>query len=327
MFAIYRVWQAAVDRVAKEFPSKTIQISGPALTVGSFTYAPFNWMERFIDDVNQQKLRLDALTYHYYGDQGAVGAGSPHPDAVALKQQLQMLRNKLKAVGRGSVPIRITEWGPSCSTGDRKLGRINYTPGGGAWTAAFLKDALSSGLDRGVLLLSRDNEGANTTGLSTQVSFTYLQDSQDYPKPVYNVTRMFKMLPGRRRQVTTSTQQPNIGAIASTDNKTVGLLVFNYKYKFDWPNEYKDMTVNEPVSVLINNMPFSGQVTVKRYLVDENTSNVAKFLDAGQKPDLEKTKLQQVETFSATVNNGTLDLGTRTLGKSAVSLWLVSPST
>ena len=60
----------------------------------------------------------------------------------------------------------------------------------------------------------------------------------------------------------------------------------------------------ENVTVELDNLPFSGAVTVTRYLVDSATSNFAAFLaDPTKKPDL-----QSVETFTAQVQNGQLVL-------------------
>ncbi|HEY9447907.1 MAG TPA: hypothetical protein VIQ62_12615, partial [Burkholderiales bacterium] len=173
----------------------------------------------------------------------------------------------------------------------------------------------------GSYLIVRDNFGANTTGLPTVPSYTHIRDGVDYPKPAYNVFRMYAMLPGTRKAVTL--QPGDVRAFAAADGASAGLIVYNYNYRYNWPSDYTDLTVEQSVVPGFANVPFDGAVSVERYLVDENTSNVARYLDAKQPLDYNGAMLTRVEACAATVDQGTLVLPARTLGPSAVSLWLV----
>jgi hypothetical protein len=131
------------------------------------------------------------------------------------------------------------------------------------------------------------------------------------------------MLPGTRKAVAYCEQHPDVKAIASADASAAGLVVYNYNFRFNWPSDNTDLTAAQAVTPAFANLSFSGPVTVDRYLVDRETSNIARYLDAGEAPDHHGTMLARVETCTATVSGGTLALPARVLGPSAVSLWIV----
>jgi hypothetical protein len=95
---------------------------------------------------------------------------------------------------------------------------------------------------------------------------------------------------------------------------------------FDYSNRvFKDLSTPKAVNVQFNNLPFSGRAVVQRYLIDANTSNLARYLDAEQRPDYGGTNLQKVEETNVIISKGTVILPQVTLGKSAVSLWIIQP--
>jgi hypothetical protein len=242
----------------------------------------------------------------------------------SLRQLATRMRNALSTYGRGSTPPGITEYGPS-EAGDATWGRINAIHEGAAWAATFVSEALAGGATMGSLLLVRDNFGGSTTGSATVPSPDHIRDGIDYPKAVHNAFQTYTMLPGSRVSVTTPSGQPNIRAVASTDGSPTGLLVYNYSYRFAYPTEYRDISVNENVKPGFSGLSANGNVVVQRYLIDANTSNVSKYLDANLAPDLAGSKLTRVEQCYSTVIANTLVLPVRTLGPSAVSLWVVKP--
>jgi hypothetical protein len=72
-------------------------------------------------------------------------------------------------------------------------------------------------------------------------------------------------------------------------------------------------------SVELNNLPLNGVVSVERYLVDANTSNLHAYLTQPHRPDPD---LHKVEQFNAQVHNGQLMLPSRRLGP-GVTFWRV----
>jgi hypothetical protein len=136
---------------------------------------------------------------------------------------------------------------------------------------------------------------------------------------------MVGRMAGARKAATVNTAKPNLLALSSSDSSSASLIVANYNYVFDYTHKnYSDLTQNETVTVGFKNLPFNGSVTVDRYLIDAQTSNLD-FWVAAKKvpPSLQATQLQKVETFSAVASGGTLTLPARQLGPSATSLWIV----
>jgi hypothetical protein len=321
---IYRVWAEAVDRVHREFPDKVLRVGGPASGWGTQVADGELWHEKIIREVKNTGLRVDFITYHYYGDSGAVGNGRIGSNPVPpLRDQMARIETALASAGL-SRAVALTEWGPVCCNDPVGAARINYDHVGAAWASAFLLDAVAGGADEGTYLLYRDNNGTENTGVLEQISLTHLRDGIEHPKPLFNTLRMYVSLPGVRKAVTVSPSQPSIGAVAAANIEAAAIVVHNYNYEFDYTKKiFADRSVDETVSLRFDNLPFSGPVQIERYLIDANTSNLAQFVDAGQTPDLAKTELELAERLTGNVNNGQLNLEARTLGKSAVSFWFI----
>ena len=321
---VYPVWANAVDRVARENPGRVIRIAGPALGGQSLFLSTSFWHERFVNDVAAGGMRLDALTLHFYGD---VLNGWPNVPGSNLRALLQRMRSALVGAGRGSTPEIVTEYGPSEGS-DAYWGHLNYSYEGAPWAAVFAQEALAGTATAGSYLIVRDNFGANTTGSAPVASFTHIDNGTDYPKPTYNTFRMFTMLPGTRKAVTLSSLQPDIRALAAADASSAGLLVSNYNYRFNYPTDYTDLTTNQTVTPGFASLAFTGGVTVERYLIDQNTSNIGRYIDGNLPLSYTGASLTKVESCVATVDStGTLVLPSRVLGPSAVSLWLVRAGT
>ena len=316
---VFAVWSKAVARVSAENPDRLIRIAGPALGGQTLFLTGGFWPERFIQDVAAAGLRLDVVTHHFYADVLNGWVGVP---GSGLRTQLQRIRSALNASGRSGTPIFETEYGTSEGS-DAVSGHINYSHVGAAWGAMFVREALAGTASGGSILNVRDNFGTSLTGIPTVAGFDHIDNGVDYPKAIYNVFRMFTMLPGSRKAVTVSAQQPDVRALASADAGSAAALVFNYNFEFNWPTTWTDRTVDQNVAPGFANLPFNGAVAVDRYLIDANTSNVAFFIDSGRALDYNASLLTRVEQCAATVNQGTLNLPARVLTPSAVSLWIV----
>jgi len=174
----------------------------------------------------------------------------------------------------------------------------------------------------------RDNQGRDTAGTYSNMygaSRNHVEDSVEYPKAIANAFTMVDRMKGTRKSTTTDSAKPDLLALASSDSHSASLIVANYNYDFDYAHKnYSDRTSTESVTVAFKNLPFSGPVTVERYLIDAQTSNLYQWIAEGNTPpSVQATQLQRVETYTTTSTNGALILPARQLGQSAVSLWIV----
>jgi hypothetical protein len=314
---VYQQWQLAANEVAS-FTPKPVAMYGPAMS-GPDSASP-SWADNFIQACHDNNWRLDAFTFHVYGN-GCMVGNSGFNSGGRFTDQLASLRKKLTAVNRGTTPIIATEWGPSWNVSDLTAGKPNYSYVGAAWTAAFMREALKGTLDDAVYLVMGDQPAWGMN--QAWPSYVYYHNfSTPYAKPPFNVMRMCSMMQGTRRAVTTNTAgQPNIGAIASSTGTGAYVLAYNYNTSAGLT---VDNTTNESITVKLNSLPFSnGTVQVQRYVIDATRSNIQAKLDAGLAPD-SSAELTLVDTYTATVTANAVTLPTVTMGSSAVSFWVVT---
>jgi hypothetical protein len=314
---VYTHWAHAVSLVAQQNPSKKVRIAAPATGFWTVYYGSGQlWQNQVIKKYAALGIRLDVVSLHIYG--GAVND---------LAKYAQSIRKTLIDSGNPKAEIWVTEWGAS-DLGDSYFGAINGSHEGAAWAISFLLQALKGTVTGGAFLEVRDNHGHDTAGNNSNMygaSWNHVEDSVEYPKAISNAFTMVDRLKGTRKVTATGAAKPNLLALASSDSHSASLIVANYNYNFDYAHKnFSDRTSSEAVTVAFKNLPFSGPVTVERYLVDAQTSNLDHWISEGKTPpSVQATQLQRVETFTTTSTNGALILPARQLGQSAVSLWIV----
>jgi hypothetical protein len=319
-----KIFAAAVVQAQQAYPGKNITIAGPAFATSTFsraedpnTHAKLATLEeQFLDYMYNPNIgpttpsstQLEYVSFHYYGD---FRNGWQGP-TTTFKYITDRLRSKLAAIGHPETKLFLSEWGPSTD----ENGDINYSHKGAAWAAAFLTEAIADHIVMGSFLVLDDAVGSSPGALgraSLTDKITTNGVAAYYPKPPANVFQMFAMMTGTRRAVTLPTGIPNLGAFAASDTNSAGVVVFNYDYSYAFAD------TPQTFSVELDNLPLNGVVTVERYLVDANTSNLEAYLNQSTHPD---PHLQQVETFTAQIIGGKLTLPARTLGL-GVTFWRV----
>jgi hypothetical protein len=314
---VYSHWAKAVDTVAKQNPSKKIRIAGPATGFWTAVYGSGQlWQNQIIQKYAAQKIRLDVISLHDYGD-----------DPGDLAKYAQSIRATLNANGNSNAEIWISEWGAS-DIGSGPLATINGSNAGAAWAINFLLQAIKGTITGGSFLQVRDNQGADTAGANSNMylaSWDHVEHGVEYPKPIANALSMISRMTGTRKSAAVNPAKPDLYALASSDSSSASLIVSNYNYVSSYPNQTaSDASKNQNITVAFKNLPFNGSITVDRYLIDATTSNVNYWVAAGKTPpSVQATQLQKVESFSATSMGGTVSLPARGLGQSAVSLWVV----
>jgi IPT/TIG domain/Putative Ig domain/Glycosyl hydrolase catalytic core len=316
---VYTHWAKAVTLVAAQNPKKRVWIAGPATGFWTAYYGSGQlWHNQIIQKYAAKGIRLDVVSLHVY-------AGEVND----LARYAQSIRNTLVASGNPQAEIWVTEWGPS-DLGDDYFGSINSSHQGAAWSIQFLLQALKGTVTGGSFLEVRDNRGTDTRGVTAEMhsaSWHHVLNSVEYPKPATNAFSMVDRMKGTRRSTTVGTAKSNLRALASSDANSASLILANYNYLFDYEHKnYSDLSKVENVTVAFKNLPFSGPVTVDRYLIDAQTSNLSYWTATGDiPPTVQSTQLQKVDSISAMATNGVLTLPETQLGQSAVTLWIVHP--
>jgi hypothetical protein len=313
---VYAHWASAVDLVAKQNSKKRLRIAGPA--TGSWTAiygsGPL-WHTQLVKDYAAKKIRLDVVSLHVYGSQ-----------IKNLAQYGQDIRTALVNSGNSNAEIWVTEWGAS-DLGDSVFGGINGSHVGAAWAIDFLLQALKGTITGGSFLEVRDNEGPDTAGANADLymaSWNHIEKSIEYPKAIANSFSMVEHMSGTRRAVVLNPAKPDLYALSSSDSTSASVIVANYNYTSHYPNKVvSDLSKNETVTVEFKHLPFNGPVTIDRYLIDANTSNLNYWLAAGKTPpSVQSAQLQKVESISGNSVNGMLTMPATELAQSAVTLWI-----
>jgi hypothetical protein len=312
---VYRHWAKAVDAIAKQHTNKKIRIAGPATGFWTAHSGGKLWHNQVIEGFAKDKVRLDVVSLHFYGD------------ASNLAKYSQSIRSTLNANGNSKAEIWLTEWGAS-DVGEGALGAINGSHVGAAWAVDLLLQALKGTITGGSFLEVRDNHGEDVAGANSSMylaTWHHVEHGVEYPKPIVNTFSMVDRMTGTRKSAAVNPAKSELHALASCDSSSASLIVSNYRYVASFAAKTaSDTSRNETVTVAFTNLPFSGAVTVDRYVVDAKTSNLNYWVATGKvPPSVKATQLQKVESFSANSTGGTVSLPARDLGQSAVSLWIV----
>jgi hypothetical protein len=338
---IHKIFADKINAVRSQFGSnpnyagKTIEIAGPAFAGLSFSFNfGFPTLEEgFLDQILNSQIaggkfnsELDRFSFHYYGSNIIYVPTESTAPFASLKLVTDKIKAKLDALGHRDIKLFISEWGPTVDEGTD----INYSHKGAAWAAAFLTEAVAEKIAMGSYLIVGDGlTDPNRPSVLGQASLMHKNVAGDgsiqyYPKPVANVFKMFAKMTGKRRPVTLSTTDTNsnLGAFATSDTSSASVVVFNYNSTLVFNNNNNTLQdTPETITLRLDNLPFNdGAVTLQRYQVDANTSNLNAFLNSPNHPD---PSLQMVEQTTAQVQNRQLTLPRWSLGL-GVTLWQVS---
>lgn len=332
---VQKIVSDAISTIRREFADqhlyagKTLELAGPAFAGLSFTTyhldtPPSPTMEeQFLDQTfnplavyygSRFNTRLDRFSFHFYGSTGGAAGFAEFDNIVdTINAKLQAL--KQNNANMPDVPLFISEWGPTYDEGTD----INISHKGAAWAAAFLPRAVTKKISLGSYLIIGDGQGSGSP-LYGQASLLHKQDNgkdangQDlpatyYPKPVANLFAMYTKMSGLRRQATLSPggSGSNLGTFATWDaaSSTANIMVYNYDPSRVFGSNTSTETP-EGISLEVDNLPFSDNsvVTIERYAIDADTSNLTAFYSnpAHPSPNLQRVLLQR------TINNGKLVL-------------------
>ena len=242
-FEMYCHIAEAATKFEQVHPGVRIILGGPASAgVASYFFGKFNWHERFLRDIAQKGVRLDFFSFHYYGNQGAIGNRqnlTPYPSFEKIMANLHGWIDRYKP----GLPIWITEWGPSFVGNLNPAGIINHNYIGAAWSAAFVGAMAQTGVDRAIFLLTADlKDNWGWPSLFHKLT----------PKPPYFVFEMFHKLQGQL--VAVQGQSLAVGAFAARQGVRLRLVIWNYNWLRGERDGGREGAKLEQVTVRINGL-------------------------------------------------------------------------
>ena len=254
-----------------------VRVGGPA---GSAGESPGMIQQMIMNALSATNpVKVDFLTYHRYGDDGGTPAGDA-TDVVAFHKSLVSLVNNTTVAGvKYTGELLNDEFGPSfmphpyrdtevaASFVAKTIVQLGTSPDIAA-PSAYGYWALSD-------LYEENNMGPTTAyrqgnyGMLLKGDPT-IPESFDVAKPVFNAFRLLHMMGDQQLTVTGSAAANGVGAGASrsTDGSAIQILVYNHT-----DNGVADVTMGNVVSLTVNNLPFTGAVRARQYIVDSAHAN------------------------------------------------------
>ncbi|HXU02504.1 MAG TPA: hypothetical protein VN903_16180 [Polyangia bacterium] len=252
-----------------------LRVGGPAGSSGESSGA----IRSLITGAFNGGIKLDFLTYHRYGDDNNAMVADVN-GAVAFHKSLLSDINVTVVKGMTFTGELINnEFGPSWMPHVSRdsevaasyiakiihlLGNDPATPppaGYGYWAVSDLYEEIDTG--QGTAF----REG--NYGLMVKGDSRY-PESFDVAKPSFNAFRLLHMMGDQKLGVTGGTVTDGVGAAAtrSADGHAVQVLVYNHVN-----GAAADSTKSNVVSLTLNNLPFTGAIRVRQYIVDRDHAN------------------------------------------------------
>ena len=318
-FNLYRHISTAAQRFEHDHPELApIKLGGPAGTEYSFGFGDFNWYRQFLLDCAREKLKLDFLARHVYGNNTPLGQRQQFGPYPHFSAQQEFIRQAMKEAGL-DIPILITEWGASWKTDMSPEGIVNGNNVGAAYAATFLYEMLVWGVSRSLYLVVADiplQDGSNKSNWGWPSLFTYA-DLGWKTKAPYNTFKMLAMMAPQRVECSNGTRA--LGMLASKDPDKVTVMIWNYDYP-EGPPAYR-------VQLRVTGLPFeSAEVFCERYLIDETHSN-AWYLFENHEPLDGREELQKAGSTAMLVTDQAIQTQPWTISTYSVTLLVITPKT
>ena len=225
-------------------------------------------------------IKLDFLTYHRYGDDNGLPVADV-ADTVAFHSTLMTRIGMINLVGgkKFAGEVMNDEFGPSWMPDVSRdsevaatfivktihlLGNDPIVPpptSFGYWALSDLYEEIDTG---STTAFRQGNFGLLLRGDPK------IPESFDVAKPAFNAFRLLHMMSDQQLAVTGGTAADGVGAAAtrSADGNAVQLLVYNHV-----DGGQADSSKSSLVSLTVNNLPFTGPVRVRQYVVDRTHAN------------------------------------------------------
>ncbi len=315
-FNMYRNIAQAATEFEKENPGSNVYLGGPALAWAyTFKFGSFNWSERFIKDVSEQKIKCDFIGLHYYGN---MSSQNGEFSAATYPTFTQMLKVVSSAEAKYSLnkPIWMTEWGPSYHTDNSLPARINGDHVGAAWAANFLATMLQNNVGGAMFLVTTDFAQAkpnspveNVWGWPSLFASPTSFSGNAYPKPIFHVFDMISRLDGDRVDVSSANRVPGVFGFVNAETGKVYVMVWNYNAFIPESGNPVDNSTEQSINILVKGLPnifVKKAITISRWQVSEHDGNSTMLNAKGVKLTDQNTALPLVEKVNSNSNNSML---------------------
>jgi xylan 1,4-beta-xylosidase len=252
-----------------------VRVGGPAGSSGEST----GLIQKLIAGSINTKTKLDFLTYHRYGDDDGVPIADVTA-AIAFHDSLMSTINATVIQGTTFTgEVLNDEFGPSYKPDISRDNEVAATyivktihllgsdttsapPASyGYWAISDLYEEIYTGTATAYrpgnfgLLLKGDPK---------------IPESFDVAKPAFNAFRLLHMMGDQQLAVTGGTTADGVNAAAtkSTDGSALQVLVYNHV-----EGGAADSSQSSVVSLALNNLPFSGPIRIRQYIVDRGHAN------------------------------------------------------
>ncbi|MCK4323236.1 MAG: hypothetical protein KAW89_01800, partial [Armatimonadetes bacterium] len=316
-FDLYRHISQAAQRFEHDHPELApIKIGGPAGTEYSFGFGDFDWYRQFLLDCAREKLKLDFLSRHVYGNNTPLGQRQQFGPYPRFSAGQQFIRQAMKEAGL-DIPILITEWGASWQVHMGPKGIVNGNNVGAAYAATFLCEMLVWGVHRSLYLVVSDiplQDGSNKSNWGWPSLFTY-GDLGWKTKAPYNTFKMLAMMAPQRVECSNGTRA--LGMLASRGPDRVTVMIWNY--------DHPEAPPACQVQLQVTGLPFeSERVLCERYLIDETHSNAWHLFKNGQPLD-GREELQKAGSTTMLVTDQAIQSQPWPIPPYSVTLLVITP--
>ncbi len=231
-FKLYREISAAAKIVEARNPGLKVVLGGPALAWAyTYRYGSFNWSEQFMRDCAREKLKLDFIGLHFYGNTTSINGEykTAFPSFVEMLAALKKVRDEELP----GLPIQFNEWGPSYHVNLNAAAMVNADHIGTAWSMEFLKTMLEQGVDEAMYLVTTDNVQKKDDKLVDVWGWCALFTNPQiygkaYPKSIFNLFEMISSLQGYRVE-SSRNGAVNTFAAANPEKRKLSIIVWNFR--------------------------------------------------------------------------------------------------
>ncbi len=327
----YKLAAQAAANVEARNPGLKVRLGGPAVA-WAFTYrfGDFNWAVEFIRDCAEQKVKLDFLGIHYYGNISSLD-GSYQANFPAFPEMYRVTREARDRYLPG-LPIWLTEWGPSYHD-KQPMAAVNCDHMGAAWCAAFLDLMLQCDVEGALYLVTTDRrvqnekkEWENLWGWPALFANPRVF-GRAYPKATFHLFDLVSRLTGERIEATAGGATVRGFATADRAGKALRLLVWNYGARL--PEGGAPIEQAQPAAVTLRvrdagEFFASPRVKSRVWMVAAGLGDAFGVFSKGEVLSEANTALPQTSEAAQLIIDGAADLGL-SLPPSSVALVEIVP--